>query len=246
MSHIQSFFNFLYPPECIGCSVPVAVAHSLCGDCFSKLSFIKGTLCECCGYPLEDDDAHRCVPCITKPPPYILRSTLKYNDLSKELILKLKYFDRMDLSNPLGGFLYQAAQPYLHDIDYFIPVPLYWQRLWHRRYNQATELSHHLSSRVKELTSRDIPVMHQNLIRTKNTESQRMKSSLHRLRNMQGAFIVRDPASLKDKRVAIIDDVYTSGATLRACVRSLQKADVKEIYAFTVARVVRGEVMLSK
>ncbi len=163
-------------------------------------------------------------------------------------MLKLKYFDRIDLAKPLAGFLYQAALPYLREIDYFVPIPLHWRRLWRRRYNQATELAHQLSRLTKIQTGREIPVLHNVLLRIKHTESQGTKSYPHRLRNMQGAFAVRgedlveSKNTLKGKRIALIDDVYTTGATIKGCAKALERTITTDhIYAFTVARVIRGE-----
>ncbi len=244
MSGLKSVFDFFYPPECLACSCFISDAGTLCSDCFNQLVFVQGHVCECCGYPLENaQEGQRCGPCLAKSPLYTLRTPLCYNDLSKELVLKLKYFDRMDLAKPLASFLYPVIEPFLEDIDYILPVPLHWRRLWSRRYNQATELCHHLSHSIAARRDVPIPVLTNLLLRTKYTEPQGLKSYLHRTRNMRGAFHVHYPEILKGKSVALIDDVYTTGATLKACAKALSKASVRHIYAFTVTRVIKGEAL---
>lgn len=266
-------YDFLYPPCCPICGERTSSYPTLCTSCFETCCFLTGRLCECCGYPLDqsldtpahqeqltlsttDNDAFiyddedglyqgqgdRCIACIRKPLPFILRSPLSYNNTSKDLILKLKYADQMEIASLLGKFMVPYLRQYPH-IDTLIPVPLHWARLWKRRYNQATLLCHAMQKTQKYLGSPPLSVVTHNLVRIKHTHSQGHHRYRQRVENMRGAFIVKNPKALEGKTIALIDDVYTTGATLRACARALQKAGAKNLYAFTVARVLKGAMM---
>lgn len=187
-------------------------------------------------------EGSRCLSCIRKPLPFTLRSPLAYNDISKDLILKLKYADRMEMASLLGKFMTPYLRQYPH-IEVLLPVPLHWARLWKRRYNQATLLCHAMEREQISPRSFPITVMTHNLVRIKHTHSQGHHRYRQRVDNMRGAFVVKNPKALEGKTIALVDDVYTTGATLRACARALQRAGVKNIYAFTVARVLKGAML---
>ena len=267
---LNSFLDFFYPSFCPVCGDGTSSYPSLCGGCFEQCHFLTGRLCECCGYPLEqqksqvlyedifdtipfeyDDmgdglyqgDGNRCLSCVRKPVPFILRSPLVYNDLSKNLILQLKYADRMEVAQLLGNFMMQILHQY-PKVDVLIPVPLYWTRLWGRRYNQATLICRAMKREHGHFSSsKHLSVVTNNLMRIKPTQSQGHQHYRQRMDNMRGAFHVKNPKALEGKTIALIDDVYTTGATLRACARALQHAGVKTIYAFTVARVLKGTML---
>lgn len=239
---ISSLLSFLYPPKCVLCAEPLTQESELCTDCFSRLHFMRGRICDACGYPLTEEPytfEHRplCASCVQKPPLYCLRSSLVYDDISKQLILKFKHSDALHLTPILSLMLYQGAMHALDDIDVLIPVPLSRKRLWRRRYNQSTHLAMGMAHLYHRYTKRHIPVRTQILIRTRHTPSQGSKSFDQRRSNVQGVFHIKNPHIFEGKRVALVDDVYTSGATMDACARVLKSCGVKSIYAFTLARV---------
>jgi ComF family protein len=175
-----------------------------------------------------------CVPCLGFPPNYDKgRSAVRYAGLARTVILKLKHGDATYLTPSLSNWMRQAGKDLWQDTDYLIPVPLHRWRLLQRRYNQATLLAKGVSNLV------GIPVLSQVLIREKSTESQGRKTRHQRLSNVQGAFAIKDPRDLlKGKTVTLIDDVWTTGATLETCVKVLKQSGVGKVYVLTFARVI--------
>lgn len=178
---------------------------------------------------------HTCVTCLTTSPPFDGgRSAIRYEGLGREVILKLKHGDATYLPSSLAGWMAQVGQQFWDKTDYLIPVPLHRWRLMRRRYNQATLLARSLSPKVK------LPILTNILIRSKMTESQGHKTSKERRKNVHNAFTVQDPQGLlKGKCVTLIDDVWTTGATLEACTAALKKAGVEKVYVLTLSRVVK-------
>ena len=126
-----------------------------------------------------------------------------------------------------------CAPDWLADADALVPVPLHWRRLWSRRYNQSLLLARALGRRT------GVPVDADSLLRRKPTPSQAGQSAGARRRNVAGAFFVARPESVRDRRLILIDDVLTTGATANACARQLKRAGAKTVYLMTLCRVVR-------
>jgi len=183
-----------------------------------------------------------CAPCLAKPPPYKrARSSLIYDEASRELILKLKHCDRPDLAIPLARLMYQTSQPWIHTIDAIVPVPLHWKRLWQRRYNQATCLARAFQKITKKQLGHAPELLTNSLLRIRNTESQGGKTGPSRHLNVRGAFKVKDRDAFAGKSLLLVDDVYTTGATLKQCVRMLKRAGAKKVNILTATRVIRGQ-----
>jgi ComF family protein len=161
-------------------------------------------------------------------------SVMRYDEASKATILALKHGDRLDLIPPLARWLARTGRPFLEETDIIVPVPLHPVRLWWRRYNQSAEIARSLG------TVTGTPVDLLALTRKRPTPSQgAMPSAKARRRNMQGAFAVREGASLKGSSVLLVDDVMTTGATVEACSRALKRAGASQVSVLTLARVVR-------
>lgn len=150
------------------------------------------------------------------------------------MILVFKHADRTDLAPVLANWLLRPAAPLLADADIVAPVPLHWSRLIARRYNQAALLANRLAAMTDV---RPVPDL---LVRKRRTGTQGGKSRAARRRNVQGAFKVsaRQIRMLRDKRVLLVDDVMTTGATLDACARALLRAGASAVDVITIARVV--------
>jgi len=231
--------NLLYPPLCVACRGRVAEAHSLCPACWNEISFIEGAMCSRCGTPFDVDPGGEtlCGACHKKPHDFhTARSLFRYDDASKPLILAFKHGDRLDHAPAFARWLERTGRPLFADIDLMVPVPLHRWRLWRRRYNQSSVLA----ERLGKLSQRP----HDPLIleRSRATKSQgEMASAKARRRNVLGAFRVpkekRD--QIKSRRILLIDDVFTTGATLDACARALKRAGAERVDALTLARVVR-------
>jgi ComF family protein len=146
----------------------------------------------------------------------------------------LKYSDRLDLVAPLGGWMARAGQELCADADELVPVPLHWSRLWQRRFNQSAMLAREISART------NVPVADDVLVRTRATAPQVGLARKERARNVQGAFAVEKSARIrvKGRKLIVIDDVLTSGATADACARVLRRAGAARVDVLVLARVV--------
>jgi ComF family protein len=215
---------------------------------WASLRFVSAPQCECCGIPFEilSDDGRAgggdllCGPCLAEPKLFArARSCLVYDDNSRPLILAFKHGDKTHLSVTFAGWLQQAAEPLLGDIDMIVPVPLHRMRLLKRRYNQAGLLGYALSRRCGKPCVPDI------LMRTRNTEPQGHLSRSKRAENMHRAFSVNDSKSIRlnGQKILLVDDVYTTGATLNECVRVLLAAGAQRVDVLTLARVVRPDIL---
>lgn len=149
-------------------------------------------------------------------------------------MLALKHGDRLHLAPALAQWMRRAGAELLADADLQVPVPLHWTRLFGRRYNQAAVLAQSIRG------AGGPPVSVGNLIRARRTPSQGRKSAAARRRNVAGAFAVRRSQEFSAKRVVLIDDVLTTGATAEACAHVLKRAGAARVDVLTLARVVRN------
>ena len=165
------------------------------------------------------------------------RAAMIYNEASRDLILSFKHGDRTNAAAAYGKWLYRTELRLVEENDLLLPVPLHWSRLFHRRYNQAALLAVEIGKICK------MPVETSLLLRPKKTASQGHKTPNQRYNNLRGAFSVPVQAEtkLKGKRVLLVDDVFTTGATVSACSKTLLQAGVKSVDVLTLARVVRTE-----
>lgn len=203
-----------------------------------RLTFITGPVCDACGQPQESDYGAlaTCAACQAKPPLWQrARAALVYDEHSRRPVLDLKRAARRDGLGVMASWMMQAGGALLAESDVLIPVPLHYRRLVLRGYNQAGWLASGLSRRS------GVPVRVDVLKRVRATPSQGGKSRRARARNVAGAFAVpkRKQRAIAGKRVLLIDDVLTTGATLRGCARILLRAGASEVNVLTLARVVR-------
>ncbi|PWE16804.1 ComF family protein [Marinicauda salina] len=175
-----------------------------------------------------------CGACAARPPRVSrARSALVYDAASRALALQLKHAGRTDGLAAFGRWMARAGGDLLADADALVPVPLHRRRLRARRFNQSLLLARAVS-RVTGL-----PVDAHALARVKPTPSQGGRSAKARMRNVSGAFAARDPGRVRGARLVLIDDVYTTGATLEACARALARGGAADVMAITLSRVVR-------
>jgi ComF family protein len=227
------------PPLCPACRRPVADDGGLCPGCWSQLSFITPPYCERLGIPFAYDPGPGVLSmqAIADPPAYErARAAVRYDDIARTLVHALKYGDRLDLAPTLGRWMMQAGGALLAEADALVPVPLHWRRLWWRRFNQSAALAAVVAAQTK------LPVAHAALARVKATRQQVGLTKSERADNVQGAFRVRSEAraDVKDRRLVLVDDVLTSGATVDACARALLRAGAAAVDVLVFARVVDG------
>ena len=234
----------LLPPRCAVSGEVIEAQGMLSARGWAGLEFIADPYCRICGIPfdytdgVEDQGAMMCMSCMDKPPLFrAARASVMYNDTSRDLILGFKHGDKAELVPVFVQWLMRSGTEFLGEIDYIIPVPLHYLRLVKRRYNQAALLAHGLT---KEAGIKTLPLA---LKRVRSTASQGHLSGKERHDNVKGAFAVDDKHKdmLPKKNVLLIDDVYTSGATIKECTKALKKAGVNGVYVLTLARVARGD-----
>jgi ComF family protein len=183
---------------------------------------------------------------IANPPAYDrARAAVRYDDIARALVLSFKFGDRMDLAPMMGQWMSRAGRELLEDADALVPVPLHWRRLWARRFNQAAALSHaiaHANITKVPGAQRSVPVLTDTLKRVRATPQQVGLNKTQRADNVQGAFRVppERKADVAGRRVILIDDVLTSGATVDACARALLRSGAAHVDVLVFARVVGG------
>lgn len=241
--------NMLLPPRCLSCGETVArtgghasaQTGALCAACWPNLHYITPPFCAGCGFPFAYDPGPGvlCGACIRETPPFDrARAVLRYDDASRGLVIAFKHGDRTDASPAYGRWMARAGADLLEQADLVVPVPLHRSRLLKRRYNQSAMLALAIG---RESGASVIPDL---LVRTRKTPSQTGLGSAQRRRNVRGAFAVRDSRRrlVKGRRVVLVDDVYTTGATVFACARALRRAGAAGVDVVTLARVVRPSV----
>lgn len=224
------------PPTCISCGGVTGVAGGLCGQCWGTMAFITRPYCARTGAPFPYDTGALLSAAAAADPPAFdrARAAVLFEGVARHLVHNLKYADRLDLARPMARLMRQAGGELLADAQMLVPVPLHPFRLWRRRFNQAALLARHIARES------GVPVRADLLARTRVTPSQTALSRTQRRANVAGAFAVRRTATslVAGARVVIVDDVYTTGATLDACARALSRAGAARVDALTFARVV--------
>jgi ComF family protein len=225
------------PPLCPSCRAPLGDGVGLCATCWSKLSLIEPPYCARLGIPFTYDPGPGLLSmeAIADPPAYDrARAAVRYDDISRALVLSFKYGDRLDLVPMMGRWMARAGRELLSEADALLPVPLHWRRLWARRFNQSAALAGAISDIV------GAPVLHSALKRVRATPQQVGLSKTERADNVQGAFRVpaEEKATVAGRRLVLIDDVLTSGATVDTCARALLRAGAAHVDVLVFARVV--------
>lgn len=228
--------DLVVPPVCLACQAPLAAHDALCAACWRRVSFIRSPLCDQLGIPLPYDTGGRMLSAaaMANPPPWDrARAVAGFDSVMRELIHKLKYADRHDARRLFGRWLLDAGSELLADADRLVPVPLHPTRLWQRRFNQSALLCAELS-RLTGVASDPFA-----LTRVKATPSQVGLTEAERRSNTAGAFAVTRGAQarVEDKRVVLVDDVVTTGATVGACARVLRRAGAARIDVLSLALV---------
>jgi ComF family protein len=230
--------NALYPPTCMTCPTLVEDHGALCPECWRATPFIFGTCCDQCGVPLPGDGVGViCDDCLTIARPWEQgRAVMLYGDRARQILLGLKYYDRLDHAPMAAAWLARACQPMLRDDLLVTAVPLHWLRLIKRRYNQASVLSSQLARKQGLDHCPDL------LTRTRHTGTQDARGRQGRFANVAGAFAVHPKRAgrIMDRHILLVDDVMTSGATLAAACDTLLGAGAASVRVAVLARVTRN------
>jgi len=240
---LAAFLHLIFPTPCEICRQPLDLnrVSVLCGRCWSRLERMAPGGCARCGWPFPDPAGMRgvetplCQRCRETRDHYRLaRSALRYREdgVARAAILLAKHGRRLPLLAQLARVLAEEAprQLPLTEWDALVPVPLHWTRRWRRGFNQAEVLSRAVARR------HGLPVLRRALRRSRATPPQQGDVEARR-RNVRDAFAVTAEAAVAGRRILLVDDVFTTGATVDACARELVRAGAAEVGVLTLARV---------
>ncbi|MBO7555938.1 MAG: ComF family protein [Alphaproteobacteria bacterium] len=234
----EDLLNFLFPYQCLRCGKILNKAGYLCDECVDEINFITAPYCHKCGHPLQEEnvqDELLCGGCSKKKHSFyrFARSAVVYDNSSKNLILAFKFFDQTENSALLAAMLKIAGKDIFEaGADLLVPVPLHYTRLIKRRYNQSALLVQKLSKMT------DIPYDNFSLIRKRRTKPQVEVSGKERATNVKNAFEVKYPQNVKGRRIILVDDIMTTGSTVKESALALKRAGAKSVDILTIARTI--------
>lgn len=242
---VRRAIRFFLPVHCSNCNSLLAddpIPH-FCSGCWNAISLLPEARCARCDRPFPSPIAttyspnHVCRSCAERPPSYTKAWTLyPYAPPLQDAIRLFKYQGKVSLAAPLAALML-ARLPPLNSIDIIMPVPLHIARLRQREFNQSLLLADQIGRRL------DIPVAYTNLIRTAPTPAQTTLSRKNRQKNLRRAFAVRHPEAIANRRILLIDDVFTTGTTVNECAKALRRAGSADVFALTLSRTVDIDIV---
>ena len=239
----QRVQDVVLPPVCLACETGVDARGIVCAKCWAGLRFVEPPYCAVLGTPFTHNlgpDA-KSAEALARPPSFDrARACVLYDDVARQLVQALKFSDRTDLAPWMARWmvdsLRRSGEGLLEGNPLIVPVPLHRRRLMARRFNQSAELARTMARETCLAYRPDV------LLRIRPTRQQVGLDAGERHSNVRGAFRVpvESKPDLTQKRVLLIDDVHTTGATLEACARALRRAGAAHIDCVTFARVAPG------
>jgi ComF family protein len=236
--------DVILPWHCYHCGQPSASdgRGGFCASCWNMIRLIRPPYCPCCGAPFRSPIAltyspeYRCGACRTKPPPFDhARAIGRYEGPLRQAIHLLKYRGKLRLQQPLLQLTLEHFDANFPGTTYdvIIPVPLHRERLMQREFNQAAVIARGLARHL------NVPMLERLLVRVRSTRPQVELSGSERRQNVKQAFAVTNAAGLEDRRVLVVDDVFTTGATLGEVARTLKAVGATQVDVFALARVLQ-------
>ena len=234
----NNFLNFLYPASCPICGDLVESHGALCAKCWSKFNRISNPKCFKCGYPfpanLDLGDKPMCPHCAAGECDLdFIRSACVYDDVSKNIMLPFKHASQLKYQTLMSRAMINSLRDLNLEVDMVIPVPLAWKRLFKRGYNQATLLARLIAKHFNAKMDVDS-------LGRKYKQNMGHKTAKQRQENVRGVFIVKNKNNIVGKRILLVDDVMTSGATFYELNRVLRRAGATNVYAVSFCRVVHA------
>ncbi len=236
---VRSALDAVLPRRCATCrrGISAGEIRVICSACWDAIPRIEGPRCAVCGVPFSSEAAvshsptHRCGPCRDTPPAFTQAVAAgRYEGPLADAIRRCKYHRQVDLIAVLAELLHGAVDS-LPPVDAVVPVPLHVRRLRHRQFNQSLRLAAEVARRLNRPLWPDI------LRRTRGTAPQTTLDRAHRQANVRRAFTVRHPHRVVGQRLLLVDDVYTTGATVNECAKTLRAEEAADVYVVTVARL---------
>lgn len=235
---LDTILHWVLPVDCATCGGAAADRRLpfFCRPCWGSVTPIEGPVCPRCGEPfdsplaLADSPGHQCRACREKPPRFdCALSPYRYEGVIEQAIRLFKYRRRDTLAAPLADLMLVWADR-LPPADLVMPVPLHHSRLRVREFNQSLLLADRIARRL------GLPLSFEHLERIRPTRPQTELDRADRARNMRRAFAVREPGDLENRRILLVDDVLTTGATANDCARALRRAGAVSVAVLTLAR----------
>ena len=230
--------DLLLPPQCLTCDAPVLQPGRFCADCFAITRFVTAPHCARCGTPFATAEQggpdSLCPDCRADPPAYDrARGALRYDAQARKIVLALKHADRVENAAALAPLMLRAGITFVREADLLVPVPLHRGRLISRRYNQAALLARALARLAGKPARLDA------LERIRTTRMLGDLGAAERQRELHAAIVVRSTRrdEINGRRILLIDDVLTSGATASSCARALLDAGATAVDVLVAARV---------
>lgn len=240
-SKFQTALQWVFPSRCVACGELVEGDFGLCSQCWAQTPFLGGPQCDFCGVPVlaeSVDDVLTCDACQAHERPWVAgTAALAYEGVARKMVLSLKHGDRQDIAVPAAKWMAAAAKDYGTEDAMVVPVPLHWSRLLKRRYNQAAMLGQHVSRRLGVAFCPDA------LVRPRVMGSTEGLGTAERFAKMEGAIEPhrKRGARMSGRRVILVDDVMTSGATMTAAAGAALQAGAKDVCMVTLARVAKAD-----
>ena len=233
----KSCLEFLFPPACPLCDTPVSIHGELCAECWTAINWISGPHCARCGYPFstdaEFDGAPLCSICAAERCELDwIRCACVYDDASRAAMLPFKHGGKIQYANFMSRAMIWALRDIDIAADVVMPVPLASRRLFHRGYNQATLLARPIAHVL------GVPIDFDS-VRRQYREDMGHKNARERAQHIHGVFSVTCPDKIRGKKILLVDDVMTTGATFAELRRVLMRAGASAVYGVTFCRVVR-------
>jgi len=239
---LREFFTQIsdafFPRICLACSrvLPSGRPEFFCSDCFRQITFLRGSLCPVCGilFPDSSSENHRCPSCMENAHWFdFARAAVAYEGIIVDTIHRFKYGRDLTAGAALSGLLadFDFDGVDFSTFDAMIPVPLHIRRLRERRFNQSLVLARALGKK------HGIAVDFSLLKRRRFTLTQTGLDKGERDKNISGAFQTAHPEKIPGRSFLLVDDVYTTGATVNECAKTLVQAGAKRVAALTAARV---------
>jgi ComF family protein len=229
-----SLLEFFLPRMCLFCGVPVGetAAVAVCPECEAQITWVASPLCTCCGRVFEDREGpdRACGDCQADPPPFTrARAAALYDGPVAQAVTRFKFSRQLALLPVMQHWLQRPlCLELVAAADLLAPVPLHPKRIKNRGFNQSLFLAQGFPGAA---------VVREALVRTRHTPPQVGLNPKERRDNVKGAFAVTDPARVQGQSVLLIDDLYTTGSTVKECARVLRKAGARRVDVLTVARV---------
>jgi ComF family protein len=230
--------RLLWPARCPGCDRFVPEGCSFCESCATALLPVTAA-CPICALPGQGTAGGRCARCARAPPPFAAgEAVLVYGGVASQALLRLKHGGRLDVARPLGRLLLAALIRSGPGVA-VIPVPLHPRRLRRRGFNQALELVRAARSAAAPGERRGLPPLWLDALRRqRDTPPLGHLSPDERRAQVADAFLVREPRRVRGRRLLLVDDVMTTGATFGACATALREAGAAHISVLALARAV--------